>query len=485
MKKRFPSQFVHHPPVQIHLGAAAWLILLLVLVTTLSACAVSPASPTFDPLTTTAQALQTEQAILQFQLADLDRLSQTLAPTATAVPTRTALPSPTQPPNLNLVLPRPVFFLRPDEAGIDQVYRLERDGQTLVQLTFEPTSVLDYDTAVDGDLAYIINPVENSTRLVLIAAGSAAPTAIVEVSGPGINLQHIRWLPDGDQFVFHRTVTAGAEETPAAAEATPTPQVEPPVSAQELVLYNQFTKTFRVLLRSGPQPLGHTVATVYTDESLEYAASKDWTPSYQLTTSTPDGRFLLIKDNGAPFWLVYDLRLDSANQLNIAASSADLSADGQTVCLASNTFQPDFQPPQALLCANPLLNSVSVHLSTPPWQPFGIDYWPEENAVVFLQKTQQSAGLNVLEIYGLNLSTAEPLLLRSEPFVFTAVDFQAQVLYAPQENQDQGLVLLVGQALVMGSPGVVLLPLDPKKQPIYLSNLGALHQPRWGSFPSP
>ena len=475
MKNMPDSSWVGSRNARSRPASAAWLALFLVLTVWVAACSPNPLPPTPDPLQATIQVLHTEQAILQRQLDEMNSFPVTPLPSPTTVPTHTPRPSPTRVPVSNNLLPRSIYFLRPDDTGIDQVYRLESDGKTLLQLTFEPTPVQDYDITPAGDLAYIRRSLEDTVQLVIVPASSGETIVAIELTGAGSSLQYLRWLPGGTELVFQRIAA------PESAE-TPTPQVESP-AVQELVLYNRFTTAVTVLLRAGTDPLEPVTASVYTDESLAFAAARDLPPSYQVTAISPDGRYLLVRINDASFWLVYDLRLDSAHRLNIAALSADFSPDGQTVCQASNTFQPDFHPPQALLCANPAQNSVDVRLSNPPWQPFAIDYWPEQNAMVFLQRTQQTAGLNVVDIYGLNLDAEEPLLVRSEPFVFGEADLAAQVLFAPQENQDQGLVLLTGQALVMGTPGVVLLPLDPDKQPIYLSGLGILRQPRWGPLP--
>jgi len=452
--------------------------LILATAALVSACSVNPTVLTSDPLLATVEVLKTEQAVLRFQLSELDRLSQSASPTtspASFALTATPVPTLAEPEEITVVLPHPVCFLRPDESGLDQVYRLDRDGKTLTQLTFEPTAVIDYDVAIDGDLAYVRRPVEDTAQLVIASVGSMKPQVVLELTGAEANIQYVRWLPDGNQLVYHRTVIREDDSTPETGQ---------PATTAELVLYNQLTTGERLLLQTGPQPSVNITPTVYTDESLEYADSKDWTPAYQVTAATPDGRYLLINDHTAPFWLVYDLRLDTARQLNIAASSADFSPDGQSVCLSSNTFQPDFNPPQALLCANLNLNSITVHLSD-PWQPFGINYWSEENAVIFLQKAQQEDGTEGIELYGLNFNTAEPLLLRSESFIFIEPDIQAQILYASQENQDQGLILLAGQAHVARSPGLVLLPLDPQKPAIYLAEPGEVRQPRWDLTPIP
>jgi dipeptidyl aminopeptidase/acylaminoacyl peptidase len=69
---------------------------------------------------------------------------QALAPETTGVSTN--------------LLPLHLYFLGRDNQSITQVYRLERDGRTTTQLTFEPASVEDYDISpADGSIVYVTN----------------------------------------------------------------------------------------------------------------------------------------------------------------------------------------------------------------------------------------------------------------------------------------------------------------------------------------
>jgi len=78
------------------------------------------------------------------------------------------------------LLPHSLYFLRMDNQGLSQVYRMERDGKTQTQLTFEPVNVTDYDVSiVDGSIAYVAsnqllmaNP-DGSNRRVIVDGGSS------------------------------------------------------------------------------------------------------------------------------------------------------------------------------------------------------------------------------------------------------------------------------------------------------------------------
>ncbi len=69
-------------------------------------------------------------------------------------PTSPDSPTP-QPAGL---LPHSLYFINNDNAGIAQVFRLEADGKTTTQITFEPAAVSSYDVSqVDGNVVYVSN----------------------------------------------------------------------------------------------------------------------------------------------------------------------------------------------------------------------------------------------------------------------------------------------------------------------------------------
>ena len=437
-----------------------------------TACAPSLPSPTLDPLHPTIAALKTEQAFLLSLLAKKDYRTPTPRPTSTAKPTPTPSPNAVPISNQPSLLPRPVYFLRPDSFGLDQVFRLEVDGATLSQLTTMASPILDFDVSSDGDLAFIFRPNEEQIQLRILPAGESESRIVEKLTGVGVSLNHVFWMPNGDMLTYHRSVLSQPAEP---GEETG------PFFNQELVLYNQFTRAIRLLMRTGHEPLNRTVESLSTTESLEYSLDLEWTADWQVVAVSQDSRYLLVTDNARPFWLVYDLRLDFVRELEILGSSADFSANGQKVCLSGFNPISNYQPPQALLCADFTTDIVSVHLTTPPWQPFGLNYWSNENAVVFLQQAANQEGPAELQLYGMNLFTDDPLLLRSEMFSFTTpLAPQDDILHTPQENQASAQILLAGQSPKMDSPGLVLLPLDPTKPPVYLPALGSLRLLRWG-----
>jgi hypothetical protein len=126
------------------------------------------------------------------------------APAAPEQPTVAPI-VPTLPPVSNAVLPVALYFLS-NQSGSDQVWRLERDGAKLSQVTFEPAAVDDFSVASDGRVAYVSNNdlwlvnLDGSERSLLVDG----PPPPDENDNNRINLQlgKPRWSPDGSQIAY-------------------------------------------------------------------------------------------------------------------------------------------------------------------------------------------------------------------------------------------------------------------------------------------
>ncbi len=119
---------------------------------------------------------------------------QALAPEATNLSTRV----PDVPAGL---LPHSLYFLGNDNQAVSQIYRMERDGVTKTQLTFEPTNVWDYDvSAADGSLAY-----EVDNELVLVDADGSNRRVLVQ-GNPDSDIRASYYnpvfSPDGQTLAF-------------------------------------------------------------------------------------------------------------------------------------------------------------------------------------------------------------------------------------------------------------------------------------------
>ncbi len=94
----------------------------------------------------------------------------------------------------------PLVFLSKDDQGISQIFRMERDGKTSTQLTFESANVSDYDVSmVDGRIAYEVND-----QLVLADGDGSNRRLLVEgKSDPGVpESYHPAFSPDGQTLAY-------------------------------------------------------------------------------------------------------------------------------------------------------------------------------------------------------------------------------------------------------------------------------------------
>ena len=130
----------------------------------------------------------------------------TLRALASAAPTSTPTDTPQPPATLApaSLLPHALYFLAADEAGLTQVFRLDSDGRSLHQLTFERASVDTYDVSPqDGSVAYSSN-----NQLFLEDATGAGRRLLIDAGPIDDNNRWTNslgmpvWSPDGQTLAF-------------------------------------------------------------------------------------------------------------------------------------------------------------------------------------------------------------------------------------------------------------------------------------------
>ena len=173
----------------------------LVLASALLACDL-PAAPTQTTGAATIVA-QTMDALLSATPQPSALPSPAAGATATGTPASTAITS-TAPAAGSNPLPHSLYFLNNDKGGLLQIFRLERDGQTLHQITFEPANVDGYDVSPkDGSVVYISN-----NQMLLVDANGAGRRLLVD-GGPVDDSNRFTnsvgtpvWSPDGARIAF-------------------------------------------------------------------------------------------------------------------------------------------------------------------------------------------------------------------------------------------------------------------------------------------
>jgi hypothetical protein len=105
------------------------------------------------------------------------------------------------PESSTILFPHSLYFLSNDSQALLQVFRMERDGKTKTQITFEPIKVWDYDVSpADGSIAY-----EANNQLILVNADGSNRRVLVE------------GVPNPDASGFYRPVFSPDGKTLAYA----------------------------------------------------------------------------------------------------------------------------------------------------------------------------------------------------------------------------------------------------------------------------
>jgi Tol biopolymer transport system component len=235
----------------------AFFSLVMVVILTLVACAAPTAEninqPTADQVATivamTLQALAAEEA-----------------DTPTNVPEALASQ-----------LPHSLYFIANDNQSISQLYRLERDGKTKTQLTFELVNVTDYDVSLaDGSIAYVA-----SNQLLLANAdGSNRRLLIDGGSGPDLRGFYAPvFSPDGQTLAYSQNglylydMAAGVSKLVIEDQLS---ELRLPIETYSAVHYSPDGKKLLVALGHWEQAPAHGVYDLVANTLVKYAEVEDY-----------------------------------------------------------------------------------------------------------------------------------------------------------------------------------------------------------------
>jgi len=229
------------------------------------------------------------------------------APPTAAPPTTAPAPAtapPTAAPPTAALLPAPVYLL---DGG--QIWRMERDGQTKRQLTFESSDIYDFDIgATDNALAYAVGDGEIRTMVLLDRSGR---TELMRgpVWGPRI-------APSGEQIAF---------------------QLEVPTDGLPSERPQEFDNGVWLIGRAGGQPsLLQASEPISADGNLIESARQ-----YSPRAWAPDGTQLLmgvyfpVGEGG--YLAVKHMAGGDVTEIKQACCEASWSADGAAVIIAGGT----------------------------------------------------------------------------------------------------------------------------------------------------
>jgi hypothetical protein len=228
---------------------------------------------------------------------------QPTSPPATAMPAPTATAAP-----LAAVLPAPVYLI--DDG---QIWRMERDGQTRRQVTFESSDIYDFDIgATDNALAYAVGDGEVRT-IVLLDASGRRELITGPVWGPQI-------APSGEPIAFQYEAR---------------PDILPSQQPQE------FDNGVWLIDRAGGQPeLLQASEPISAEGNLIDAALQ-----YSPRAWSPDGTQLLmdvyfpVGEGG--YLAVKDMASGNVTEINQVCCEASWSADGASVIIAGGVHIQD------------------------------------------------------------------------------------------------------------------------------------------------
>lgn len=335
------------------------------------------------------------------------------------------------------LLPRSLYFLGNDSQGISQIYRMERDGKTKTQLTFEPAKVDDYDISpADGNIVYVANNqllwinADGSNRHLLVDGGTLPAFSpdgrILAYAHGGVNLYDFSTGTNSLVIVDHPTDGSMPLETYMPENFSPDGKKllvtigHPPDSPSTAAIYSPATQ---VLMQFGGSQESLTCCNFYggaewsADSSNFYAVASQYDSSYKFGV----------------LWKV------DANAGAVVELNRPIAEDG-TISLP---FKPHLAPDGQLYYFLGAYSNASGFFDAP--------------ALQLVRSAPDGTGRSVLREENFVLMD-EALWAPDGSFVIVAT--------APMKNWDQGGGVLE------------LYPTDKQKSPVWLAPFG--REMKWG-----
>jgi TolB protein len=309
------------------------------------------------------------------------------------------------------LLPKPLYFLS-EQSGSAQVWRMETDAHTTIQVTNEAQPVVSFDVSPTGKLAYV------SQNQVTIAEADGSNRQVVVNLNPDARLFNLAWSSEGNRLAY---------------------------ASNGIHVYDVLSGEDRLLI-------GDTATGM---PGLIYYSPLKW---------SPDGSKLLAH---AHLWEGAEIHListgDGAVLARLPFVTAAWNRDSQSVYLASSTFPGMIGMEPGLWRGlatggepQPLVTQASV------WWPF---QRPDEALAYFMhQPTTPETNEYAPMLYISSEDASSPAPVRSWPIFISAYD-----TFHATWTEDGGAVLVQLARPALGTGEVLLLAPD-ETPPVFITS---------------
>jgi Tol biopolymer transport system component len=346
------------------------------------------------------------------QAAAIPTDAPTPQPEPTAQPTAAEALPPPPTDDAPAVLPAPLYYI---DEGDGQLYRLERDGSSRVQVTYEPDPVDEFAVGTER-VAYVTN-----NTLYLVDLFGAGRTAIAEGAPDAEDfferLRDLTWHPDGTRLAYYDgglsiyDVTSGTSELALPSdpvpdfsdEDAPTPNPDEPAVNISPIAWSPDGQ--RLLIQEAIYFSDGVEVTVYTPQAG--ALTRLSSPGGLVCcnpTWTPDGQSVIISSDSAGFltpgmWII-DAETGEGRTLIDGTPTGDVEtytlvfgarelADG-FIYRFQTTVEgfPEEQPPLEMVRSLPD-ESEALTLHPETYIPGVVTWDPAGSGVIILDLTEQ------------------------------------------------------------------------------------------------
>jgi hypothetical protein len=325
-----------------------------------------------------------------------------------------------------------------------------------------------------ADLVYVLNYGNNEkpSKLVWVSNSENTPNVIYEseskitATGEGIvsRILYPRWSSNGESIFYTREVFYPDQVS----------------IYTELIQYMVQSKTEQLILSDQDGFTTSVAASVYTNEALEYISGVQWNKEYKVTTSSPDGRFILIQDTASNLWSLFDLQTNIVKEAFVFGNSGAIFPNGNSLLLGGMTTQGEQTTSQSLIQIDFPTSSTITYLSFPEWNPNSLSFDDDFTSVYFYEVEN---GNNFVQIkffvFDLISPDKKPILIREEKLPFSSTPNSTQ-LASPDRLGWIFYGSTSSNSEESKKDAIAIIELDTGVPVTLYENLNVLGEVRWG-----